>query len=136
MNKKHNSMLTELIYAADTEKWDTVDAILPSASKQPDVLAWAVGHGLLEEDGNRRDLAVSILEASDLTKKEFGVVRKKLYGLMNNDVNQYVRYRAAFTLAKHGTNGYRESVKNTLLQAQKDKDVAKLATDYLKRLKK
>jgi HEAT repeat protein len=54
---------------------------------------------------------------------------------MDNDTNPYVRYRAAFALAEHGIEKYKDRVLEVLKEAADDKDIGSIAREYLKKLK-
>ncbi len=118
--------LEELKDAAAREDWDSIDTALGDGERQ-DYIEWARGGGMDDEDGNLRDLAVSILEKSP---DELGEdITEKLLSLMGNDENPYVRYRSAFVLYGHDIRN--AGIEAVLQEALKDEDVAEIARGYL-----
>ncbi len=128
--------IEELMRAAKQEDWEAVDREIPILCKDPSVVEWAYNEGINDSDGNVRDLAVSILEKARISRKEFGGMREKVYGLMTSDGNKYVRFRAAFTLAAHGVGSHEAEVKQVLHEAESDDATSEIARGYLARVRK
>jgi hypothetical protein len=127
--------IEELKKAARRGDWDFVDRRIAEIVDEPIYYKWAFLAGTGDLDGNVRDLAVSIIERSNIPEKEFAVMRMPLYQLMLEDDNIYVGFRAAFALANHGPGAYKESVIEKLGEARRDKDVESIARGYLNKLK-
>ena len=125
----------ELKRAARREDWDLVDREIAAIVDEPIYYKWAFLAGTGDLDGNVRDLAVSIIERSDIPEKEFAAMRMPLYQLMLEDDNRYVGFRAAFALANHGPGPYKERVIEKLNEALRDKDVESIARGYLNKLR-
>ncbi len=122
----------DLIQAAKKENWDYVDnAIESNADKYS---SWAYNQGIMNTDNNVRDLAVSILEKAHFDGR-FSGMRATIYTLMTTDSHKYVRFRSAFTLAAHGPGEYKDSVLQTLKEAEQDEDVSEIARKYIEKLK-
>jgi hypothetical protein len=125
------SHLEELKKAAKCGKWDYVDSTIPKIAAEIVYAEWAYNEGIRDTDGNVRDLAVSIIEKSDIPESRFSEMRDGLYELMENDENPYVRYRSAFALARHGPGRHKMKVLEKLTQATQDKDVSELAKNFI-----
>ena len=97
----------------------------------PENIEWALQKGINNEDGNLRDLAVSILEKSDYKLSENNL--KTLQKLLETDENLYVRFRAAFALFNKGDKS--EIVIKKLKEACENEDVKEIAEKYLDKLK-
>src|SRR5689334_18815216 len=121
----------ELRAAAASEDWDTVDAALPGVCDSPEYLAWAANN-MQDDDGNVRDLAVSMFEKSSIEPDP--AVMSVLETHMRDDENPYVRYRSAFALFQH--DNHSPEVIETIRAALEDEDVAKIAQGYLDQLKR
>ena len=132
---KPEALIRILISAAKRENWGFVDHSIDGIVHVPEYYKWAYSEGLKDPDGDVRDLAVSIIEKSDIPEQEFGLMRDSLYGLMLKDSNRYVRFRAAFALANHGTKRYEGEVVGKLNEALGDKDVRDIAQNYLGRMR-
>ena len=126
--------LETLKAAAKREDWESVDSAIATVTGDPRYWGWAFGTGVRDADGNVRDLAVSIIERSDIPKEEFSKMRGALYTRMMKDDNLYVRFRSAFALANHGPGQYKETVIGALKLASKDDDVKEIAKGYLNRI--
>ncbi len=127
--------LRKLIKLAKEEDWDKIDQEIPKIASAQPYIDWAKEKGIKDEDGNVRDFAVSILEKSELNPKEFKDIEDRLYNLMANDDNPYVKYRSAFALASHGSIKDKEKLLGTLRFAQRDPDVKDIAENYLEQIK-
>jgi HEAT repeat protein len=127
--------LDALMKAAREENWVFVDRSISRLNRDSEYYKWAYPDGIRDPNDNIRDLAVSIIERSDIPEREFALMRKPLHGLMLRDSNRYVRFRAAFALANHGPENYREEVIEKLNEAAKDKEVKEIARDYLSKLR-
>ena len=125
--------LKKLKSAAKNEKWEYVDSMIPQISGNLEYAKWAYDEGIKDPDGNIRDLAVSIIEKSEIPENEFTRMRDTLCLLMENDKNKYVQFRSAFALVNHGPGKHKKKVLSKLYEAEKDKDVAELAKEYLKK---
>lgn len=122
-----NTALQQLIEYAKNEDWESMDKGIPSLCNDNEVISWSLELGITDENGNIRDLAVSLLEKSDYTLTEED--KTKLMELMGNDKNIYVQFRAAFTLFNRE---YRSSeVLSKMQQALEDTDVQEIAKSYL-----
>ncbi|MBU0466109.1 MAG: hypothetical protein KJ718_00080 [Nanoarchaeota archaeon] len=128
--------IEKLIDAAKKEDWETVDEQLPEVCEDPSVVSWAYNEGIKDDDGNIRDLAVSLLEKAPISESEFDDMRETVYGLMTSDLNKYVKFRAAFALAAHGVGSHKAEVEQLLHEAEKDNEIAKIARGYLAKVKK
>lgn len=124
--------LKKLIDAAKEENWDYIDERIQEISKNNTYISWAIKSGVDNEDGNVRDLAVSILGKTKLGKSEFQGVETKLHRLLY-DSNKYVRYRTAFALMEQNLEEYgtNHMVIKTLKEAKNDEAVSDLANWYL-----
>jgi HEAT repeat protein len=129
---KINMMIKDLINAAKSEDWEAIDEAIPKICDSEEYLLWAYETGIKDKNKDVRDLAVSILEKSHMPATRFKPMAPEILKLMKSDSNPYVRFRSAFALVAH--NEATEAVKNTLMEAQKDPDVAKIAEEYLGRL--
>src|SRR5258708_6130392 len=89
----------KLVFAAVTGDWDMIDSVIALVANETDYLKLAKAN-LADENGDLRDLAVSIYEAtsSPLT----GDTLETFTDLMTTDGNPYVRFRSAFALFRHG----------------------------------
>jgi HEAT repeat protein len=132
--------LPSLKEAAYGKDWKLVDSIISKnmIAKDPEYWKWAYKDGIGDSNENIRDLAVSIIEVSEIPKEEFPEMRESLYQLMYNDRSGFVRYRAAFALANHGAGLYTEDVISMLQNAEiaEDSVVRKSAKRYLTKLGK
>jgi len=129
-----NIMLDKLMEAAKNEEWDKVDKNTPEAVKDPEIVNWAFERGLDNPNENIRDLAAGILEKAKIPVSKFSAMRPKLHEIMGGDKNPYARYRSAFALAAHNPGFYKPEVIKTLKEAEKDEDVSKIASSYLRKL--
>ena len=120
--------------AAKREDWESVDSAMDSIAGDPRYYRWAFGTGMRDADGNIRDLAVSIIEKSDIPNEDFSRMRGALFTHMMEDENLYARFRSAFALANHGSGQYKETVIGTLKLAARDDDVKEIAKQYLNRI--
>lgn len=120
----------DLKAAAQKEDWETVDGQVESFCDQPDVIEWALGDGLKDEDGNLRDLAATLIQQSDCKLEEED--RTTLMERLENDENPYVKFRAAFALFAHGDRS--EQTINKIQEAAQDEDVEEIARGYLSQL--
>lgn len=132
---KSETLIKSLVNAAKHERWDLVDSSIAVIAHSPEYYKWAYSEGLKDPDGNVRDLAISIIERSDIPEHEFDLMRESLCGLMLKDSNRYVRFRAAFALANHGPKRYEGEVIRKLEEALGDKDIRGIAQDYLGRMR-
>ena len=128
--------IERLIEAARKEDWDFVDGEIPKVASDSQVISWAIETGIKDENDNVRDLAVSILEKSEIDPQRFSHAEQVLYHLMRRDKHPYVRYRSAFALASHGSNRNREEVVGVLKEATRDPDTKEIAEGYLETYKK
>ena len=128
--------LEKLIDAAKQEQWIEVDEAIPKICDDPEYINWAYGEGTLDDDGNVRDLAVSILEQAQIAPKVFDGMRERLYNIMMGDDNEFVRYRCAFTFVNHGPGDYKDEVIEVLNEAARhqEQDIADMAKAYLEGL--
>lgn len=126
-------LIKNLVKAAKEEEWDYVDSKLPTVKDYKQLVEWSFNKGIHDEDKNIRDLGISIIEKADIPEKEFMKMRPQIFKLMISDPNPYVRFRSAFALSAHGAGGYSRHVKQALQEAEKDKDVRKIAKQYLKK---
>ncbi len=115
------------------EDWQFVDESIPLIRNDPTYYKWAF-FNLKDQNRNVRDLAVSIIEKSDVPEEAFAGMRDQLFSMMMGDNHIYVRYRAAFALAAHGPGSYKEQVVATLKSAAQDKDVGEIARGYLRQM--
>jgi hypothetical protein len=128
-----NNMLDKLIKAAKKEDWAYVDRKISIIKNYEPFIQWAFPTGIRDSDENLRDLGVSLLEKAPLPEERFRLIRPELFKLMRTDSNTYVRFRSAFALAAHGPGIYEKQVVETLKKAEKDKEVSKIAKQYLKK---
>mgnify|MGYP001572348158 CR=1 FL=1 len=124
-------MIEQLIQAAKEEKGDFIDSNIPKISNDPKFISWAKDKGLNDKNEKVRDLAVSLLEKTNVLDEE---TKERLYSLMSDDPNSYVRFRSAFALTRHKYAKHPQEVIDVLKQAAQDSDVKEIAEDYLKRL--
>lgn len=89
-------------------------------------VGWA-GDGLKDPDGNVRDPAASVLEATS-TPPDTDITQQ-LWRVMSEDDNPYASFRAGFALFRHGARN--NSVLAKLKAALGDEDVAEIAQGYL-----
>lgn len=123
---RHPPNLDELRAMAANQDWEAVDSVIGLVSNSPAALSWAQG-GLDDEDGNLRDLAASLLEASD-TELSARVI-ESLLRHVKHDENPAVSYRSAFALYRAGNRS--SEVIRKLHEALADEDVADIAKGYL-----
>jgi hypothetical protein len=123
--------LDSLINAAKNEQWEEIDSALPNVCNKENYKQWAANTGLLDADGNVRDLAVSMLEKTRILNPE---IKERLMQLMRTDKNKFVRYRSAFAIAAHDKKYHPQEVEEVLKEAKQEKDVAEIAGRYLKEL--
>ncbi|MFH1210844.1 MAG: hypothetical protein V1645_02915 [archaeon] len=128
-----DNMLDELIKAAKKEDWAYVDKKIATIKDYEPFISWAFPTAIHDSDGNLRDLGVSLIEKAPIKEDEFKMMRPQLFKLMQTDPNTYVRFRSAFALAAHGPGRYSKEVIQTLKKAEKDKEVATIAKQYLKK---
>jgi HEAT repeat protein len=129
------NMIEDLIEAARKEEWKTVDKEIPKVCDQDPIQVRAL-ELLRDSDGNVRDLGASIFEkASRIGLGRLSRAIPVLKEIMIGDSNPYARYRSAFALAKHAPERYKQETIATLEEAKDDKDVGKIAREYLKRYK-
>jgi hypothetical protein len=127
--------LQRLIDRAREEDWEFIDYMIPQISGEMEYVRWASSDGIRDSNAHIRDLAVSIIEKSNIPEDEFTATMKgKLYALMRSDDNRYVRFRAAFALVNHGVIEDNE-VTEKLNEALMNKDVSKIASKYLEKIK-
>lgn len=127
--------MDDIINAAREEKWEYVDERIPQVCDNLEIQERALIL-LKDSNGNIRDLGASIFgKAQNISKVQFSRAIPALKTMMNNDSNPYARYRAAFALAEHAPDKYRDDIVRVLKEAAKDKDVGKIAKNYLARLK-
>lgn len=124
--------LDKLVEAAKAENWDLVDEQLPDVVKDYASVEWAYDSALSDNDGNVRDLGVSIIELADIPPANFKKMEYSLRQHMKQDDNPYVRFRCAFALAAHDSPD--EEVVRVLNEATRDDDVADIAQNYLKKI--
>lgn len=120
--------LNSIIAMARAEDWDAVDAAIPKICNKSIVMQWVIEEGLDDPDGNVRDLAVSILEASN--NQLDGETTSKLISLIKEDENVYVQYRSAFALFKRGNRT--DVVINKIKEATQDLAIEHIAEGYLR----
>jgi len=128
-----NNMLDKLIKAAKKEDWGYVDRKITTIKNYEPFIRWAFPIGIHDSDGNVRDLGVSLIEKTPIPEDNFELMRPELFKLMRTDPNIYVRFRSAFALAAHGPGRYSKEVIQILKKAEKDKEVSKIAKQYLKK---
>jgi hypothetical protein len=125
MNKlsKHPVTFGQLIEAAQLENWDFVNRHLNGEHLSKDRVVWVFIEGLSHRDQNVRDLAVSILDESDvpLSDSEIQIIEH----VMRTDSYDIVQFRAAMALFKrnHRTN----EVMQMMAEAAANPDVGELA---------
>ena len=129
-----NANIEKLVKAAKEKEWEVVDKEIPNVCNDRTTVSWAYDKGIYDEDDNVRDLAVSILEKSRILVTRFDIMRPTIHRLMKIDHNNYVRYRAAFTLAAHGAGEFKKEVEQVLHEAEEDPDVSEIAKQYLTRI--
>jgi len=123
--------MEELISAALEKDWDRVDQEMPEVVQLPEAVNWAYDVGIYADNGDVRDLGVSIIELSVILPEKFEEKRERLFDMMQNDKNSYVQYRCAFAFVQHGVGDYQTEVEATLNRALKDKEVSAQAQRYL-----
>lgn len=121
--------LSDLQKAAIREDWEFVDSHLATTINNPRVLEWSVNEGIVDKDGNLRDLAISFLERSPV-KLEPETTQKLRE--MFADENPYVGFRSAFALFTHGDRSSEVIAK--IHEAVLDEDVREVAEGYLSQL--
>lgn len=128
--------LENLIEAARKEDWDYVDETIPKISGDRIYIDWAIKEGIDDNNGNVRDLAVSILGKTKLNDKDLKEIETKFHRCLY-DSNTYVRYRTVFALMeqKSGVYGRNPLIVKTLKEAEKDEAVSGIAKGYLQRIK-
>jgi HEAT repeat protein len=127
----NNFTFDDLRAAAKEENWELVDSHIPNFCDDNDTFNWARKSGIKSEDGNERDLAVSLLEKTgrDLEEED----SSGLLQMIDTDQNPYVRFRSAFALFAHGNRS--EKVISKIKEAAQDEDVKEIAEGYLSQLK-
>jgi len=119
-----------LVAAARQEDWENVDSHIPQFCDDPASVKWALKSGIKDEDGNARDLAVSILEKSNHELGEQDIA--ELHQRLDQDENPYVQFRAAFALFTHGDRS--PEVIEKLRKALEDDAVKEIAEGYLSQI--
>jgi hypothetical protein len=118
--------LTDLQALAVAEDWEAVDRIIAHVANDMDFLDWA-HWGMNDRNPHLRDLAVSLWEKTSAHMYLF--TARALMHRMKSDDSPYVRYRAAFTLFRHGVRS--PSVIGTIREAAEDHHVSAVAASYL-----
>lgn len=127
--------ITQLVSLAEQGAWEEVDIILPDLSQKPEVHKWAT-ENVLHSESEKRDLAASIIEASNLELTEDNITDVVTLMRTTDEENPYPTFRAACALAKKLDQiGDDESLKNevreTIKMFENDADVSELAKSYL-----
>lgn len=110
---------------------------IPAIVHDPRYYRWALGEGVKDANTDVRDLAVSIIERSEIAPKDLFGAQRVLLDCMSSDENPYVRFRSAFALTNHRkglTHGEIDGIVNTLREASMDNDVGGIAKAYLQKL--
>jgi hypothetical protein len=83
---------------ARKDEWAEFDARVLEVCNHPDLIRWTTS-GLVDEDLNLRDLALSVLEHTvvEHTEEQTALVTK----LLTEDENMHLRRKAAITLFRH-----------------------------------
>lgn len=134
-NQSIEKKLEDIIALAEMggdEEWDKIDSELSTDNFCDDiiVLEWVTKKGLENEDGEVRDLAVSMLEQSRVTLTE--KVKEKLRTMLVKDDNKYVCFRAACALFQHKDRS--GDVIEKLRAFATDPDVKEVAESYLSQM--
>ena len=124
--------LKKLAESGTDEDWEKIDAEIPKVCNQPDYLSWAYETGIKDDNGDVRDLAVSLLEKSHLSPAKFKPMKAEILRRMKTDPNPFVRYRSAFALVAHKVSS--PEIIGVLKEAQKDPNTADIAKEYLSKL--
>lgn len=117
--------LENLIEAAIADDWDQIDAalLIGNAFISEGMFAWATEAARLDTDNDVRDLAASILLASDRPLSELDTHLLVRHAL--TDAYRIVRFRLALALYKRGVMDGR--IVSLLVEATKDPDVGPCA---------
>ena len=120
--------IEQLIHAVnqETPDWDFVNANIAVIANSDEARKWSFGEGYQADNGDLRDLAMSMVEAGDyeLSDEEKVIVRGRL-----DDENPYAGFRAALALYKRGDRS--EEVMTKMTAALDDPDVKETAKIYL-----
>ncbi|MCF7866714.1 hypothetical protein K9L67_04790 [Candidatus Woesearchaeota archaeon] len=127
-------IINKLILAAETEDWDYIDKKILEITKKTEYAKWAFKQGIYDKNDNVRDLAVSIIEKSEIPIEKFDEMKNTLIELMKNDKNPYVKFRSAFSFVNHGQGKYDPLIKKTIEIATSDSDVKEIAKEYLSKI--
>ncbi len=127
-------LVQNLIDSARREDWKTVDEqIIPELVKLNNIYSysWALTEGLSHFNEHVRDAAASLLGKQLIPENVVPYARDKLYDVMINDKNPFVRYRAAMAIAKIGADKYLADVRIVLGEALTVDDVKEPAQEAL-----
>lgn len=129
-DRRSNFTFDNLVEAAQNEDWDNVDIHVPQFCNDPASVDWALKAGIIDDDGNVRDLAVSLIEKSDcqLENQNIDELKRRL----NQDENPYVQFRAAFALFTHGDRS--PEIIEKIRKALEDDAVKEIAKEYLSQI--
>lgn len=125
----HQPDFSAMIAAAEAGQWEYVNDNLPAMTDFPETLAWADKDGLDNPDENLRDLAASVFEASSHHLSPD--IADRLAMLMETDDGEFVRFRAACALCKHGEQSPKVAETLREFADHSDPEVASLAREYL-----
>jgi|SRR5579872_1278900 len=130
-NEKENDTskysVDALKQAAEQGDWVLIDSVIPQIVSNQEFLNWSLREGLQDINSDIRDLAVSILEKSNIQLD--GQTVERLKKIMFEDENIHVRNRASFTLFSH--NVRTEQVIKALHLALSDPEVSAIAQNYI-----
>ncbi|VVB76811.1 Uncharacterised protein [uncultured archaeon] len=119
--------------SGDNPDWEFVDSAIPQISKDAGYFTWAFNRGIRDPDENVRDLAVSIIEKSEIPEDVFAKIRFALNAIMTDkDAGEFVRIRAAFALANHGPGIYKNDVKEKLDEVRTNRKYMETEPDLVR----
>ena len=131
LRPKRPFTLESLIEAARKEDWNKVDRHLKALANKIPVLVWASAEGLSDPDGNVRDLAASIFEATATELAGETVTRLMR---MLSDSNPFAGFRAACALFSHNIRPPEVIDKLREHENDEDEQVRGIARRYLAEL--
>lgn len=124
--------LVAAAYRNTAPDWELIDAELATGKyNTPEVHVWALGPGLVHNNNNIRDLAITIFNHYDdipFSPEETRFVYEK----MEKDTYDVVQYRCALALFQRGDR--RTEVTKTMLKGARHEDMGQLIRTWLKKL--
>lgn len=123
-------ILLDLVKESGEEKWEAIDELLPKLEIDEGVVDWIFEDGLKDQDGDVRDLAVSILNVHDSVSLD-DPQKDYLLKIMEEDTYHIVKYRSAIALFQRNIQDDYPSVQEKVTEALGDPDLGDLAQQVL-----